>query len=241
MRGYFVTGTDTGVGKTTFSVALIHALQKQGLRVAAMKPVAAGAEMIDGQLMNEDVLDLLNAANVKADVRNMNPYAFASPIAPHIAAAQVSIEIELEKIVSAYAALAAQADAVVVEGAGGFLVSLSAQLDTADLARALDLPIILVVGMRLGCLNHALLTAEAVAHRGLKWAGWVANILDPGMPALEENIAALEARLPAPCVGRLGAFNETARTDGDTELTMQWSSAFTNPDVIKNVNIRTLE
>ena len=225
-RGYFVTGTDTGVGKTTFSVALIHALQQQGLRVAAMKPVAAGGEMIDGQLLNEDVLVLRSAANIKADLHNVNPYTFASPIAPHIAAAQAGAEIALDKIVSAYAALSAQADAVVVEGAGGFLVPLGAQLDTANLARALELPMILVVGMRLGCLNHALLTAEAIAHRGLKWAGWVANILAPDMLALEENIAALEARLPAPCLGRLALVDKTSLAESGAVTTMQWSAAW---------------
>lgn len=227
-RGYFVTGTDTGVGKTTFAVALIYALQQRGLRVAAMKPVAAGGALIEGGLLNEDVLALSAAANVKADVQSMNPYAFASPIAPHIAAAQVNVEIELEKILAAYAALSTQADAVVVEGAGGFRVPLGAQLDTADLARVLDLPIILVVGMRLGCLNHALLTAEAIAHRGLKWAGWVANIMEPDLPALNENIAALEARLPAPLLGQLGSFKMILSMDKDAGLEMQWSGAFAN-------------
>ena len=227
-RGYFVTGTDTGVGKTTFAVALIHALQQRGLRVAAMKPVAAGGALIEGRWLNEDVLALSAAANVKADLQRMNPYAFMPPIAPHIAAAQMNVEIELDKILSAYAALSAQADAVVVEGAGGFCVPLGARLDTADLARALNLPIILVVGMRLGCLNHALLTAEAIAHRDMKWAGWVASILEPEMPALTENIATLEARLPAPLLGQLGSFKMISSMHKDTGLEMQWSSAFAN-------------
>lgn len=221
-RGYFVTGTDTGVGKTRFAVALIHALQQRGLKVAAMKPVAAGGEAIDGRCMNEDVLALGQAADVKADLDFINPYAFMPPIAPHIAAAQAGITVALHKIVAAYAALAAQANAVVVEGAGGLCVPLNAQFDIADLAAALDLPIILVVGMRLGCLNHALLTAEVIAHRGLKWAGWVANILDPEMPALEENIATLESRLPSPSLGRF------IRSKNDGDFVMQWSAAFTN-------------
>ena len=226
--GYFVTGTDTGVGKTTFAVALVTALQQRGLRVAAMKPVAAGGEWSEGRFLNEDVLALSAAANVKGDLQIMNPYAFEPPIAPHIAAAQVNVEIELEKILSAYAVLSAQADVVVVEGAGGFRVPLGAQLDTADLAQALDLQIILVVGMRLGCLNHALLTAEAITHRGLKWAGWVASILEPDMPALNENIAALEARLPVPLLGQLGVFQSIAHTNKDVGLEMQWSGAFVN-------------
>mgnify|MGYP000094201208 CR=1 FL=1 len=221
-RGYFVTGTDTGIGKTRFAVALIHALQQRGLKVAAMKPVAAGGEAIDGRCMNEDVLALSQAADVKADLDFINPYAFMPPIAPHIAADQAGTTIALDKIVSAYTALAAQADAVVVEGAGGLCVPLNSRYDIGDLAAALDLPIILVVGTRLGCLNHALLTAEVIARRGLKWAGWVANILDPEMLALEENIATLEMRLPSPSLGRL----IRSRNDGD--FVMQWSAAFTN-------------
>ena len=202
-RGYFVTGTDTGVGKTTVAVALIHALRQRGLRVAAMKPVAAGCEWVEGQLQNDDVIALSAAVNVHADPRLVNPYAFAPAIAPHIAAAQTGVEIELDKIMSAYAALTRAADVVVVEGVGGFRVPLGEYLDTADLAQALDLPVVLVVGMRLGCLNHALLTAEAVAQRGLKWAGWVANVFDTNLPALAENLAALELLLPKPCLGRV--------------------------------------
>lgn len=224
-RGYFVTGTDTGVGKTTFAVALIHVLQQRGLEVAAMKPVAAGLELIEERWVNEDVLALSVAAQIKADLQWMNPYAFEPAIAPHIAAAQAGITIELDKIVSAFAALSARADAVVVEGAGGFRVPLAAQLDTADLAQALDLPMILVVGMRLGCLNHALLTAEAITHRGLKWAGWVASILEPEMPALDENIAALQARLPTPYLGRLVSNEKLVGSHSDSDFAMQWTVA----------------
>ena len=241
-HGYFVTGTDTGVGKTTFAVALVHALQQRGLSVAAMKPVAAGGELIEGRWLNDDVHALRAAANVKADLQILNPYMFGPPIAPHIAAEQVNVEIELQKILSAYAVLAAQAEAVVVEGAGGFCVPLGAQFDTAELARALDLPIILVVGMRLGCLNHALLTAEAITRRGMKWAGWVASILDPAMPALNENIAALEARLPAPLLGQLGAFQLMAHTNKNAGLEMQWSGAFCKHGPQETGgNVRTLE
>ena len=221
-RGFFVTGTDTGIGKTTFAVALIHALRQRGLKVAAMKPVAAGGEWIDGRCLNEDVLALSHAADVKADLDCINPYAFMPPIAPHIAAAFAGTTIDLDKIVTAYTALAAQADAVVVEGAGGLCVPLNSRYDIADLAAALDLPLILVVGMRLGCLNHALLTAEVIARRGLKWAGWVANILDPEMLALEENIATLEMRLPSPSLGRL------IKSKNDGDIVMQWSDAYTN-------------
>ena len=197
-RGLFVTGTDTGVGKTRVAVALIHALRAQGLRVAAMKPVAAGHAA--GKL-NEDVVALLQAANIDADVCDVNPYAFAEPIAPHIAAELAGVRIELDVVAAAYSRLAAAADVVVVEGAGGWRVPLTEHEDTADLAQRLGLPVVLVVGLRLGCLNHALLTAESVAHRRLPWAGWVGNHIEPAMPQAAENVAALHARLPGPCLG----------------------------------------
>lgn len=198
MSGLFVTGTDTGVGKTRVAVGLIHALREQGLRVAAMKPVSAGSE--PGEL-NDDVAALLQAANVAADLRDVNPYAFAEPIAPHIAARQAGVRIDLAVIGTAYNRLAAMADVVVVEGAGGWRVPLNECEDTADLAQRLGLPIVLVVGLRLGCLNHALLTVESITSRRLPWAGWVGNHIDPGMAHAAENVATLRARLPAPCLG----------------------------------------
>ena len=198
MTGLFVTGTDTGVGKTRVAVALIHALRAQGLRVAAMKPVAAGCE--PGEL-NGDVSALLQAANVAADLRDINPYSFEPPIAPHLAAQQAGVQIELPVIVAAYARLAAAADVVVVEGAGGWRVPLNKREEMADLAQALALPIVLVVGLRLGCLNHALLAAESIAHRQLPWAGWVGNQVDPTMACQTANLDALRERLPAPCLG----------------------------------------
>jgi dethiobiotin synthetase len=197
----FVTGTDTGVGKTRVSVALIHALRAQGLRVAAMKPVAAGTEQREGATVNEDVAALTAAANIDVDPRWVNPYLFTLPIAPHIAAAQVGQTIDLKVIVDAYSRLAEVADVVVVEGAGGFRVPLNAMQDTADLAVALGLPLVLVVGLRLGCLNHALLTAEAIVHRKLPWAGWIGNHIDPAMDAQAENVLALRQLLPRPCLG----------------------------------------
>lgn len=197
-RGVFVTGTDTGVGKTRVAVVLIRALRAQGLRVAAMKPVSAGNE--PGEL-NEDVVALLQAVNVDADVRDVNPYAFEPAIAPHIAAKQAGVRIDLDVIAAAYARLAAAADVVVVEGAGGWRVPLNEHEDMADLAQRLGLPVVLVVGLRLGCLNHALLTAESVARRRLPWAGWVGNHIDPAMASQAANIAVLRARLPGPCLG----------------------------------------
>ena len=214
-RGLFVTGTDTGVGKTRVAVALIHALRASGLRVATMKPVSAGSA--PGEL-NEDVAALLQAANVAADLRDVNPYAFAEPVAPHIAAQQAGVRIELDVIAAAYSRLAAAADVVVVEGAGGWRVPLNERDDMADLAQRLGLPVVLVVGLRLGCLNHALLTAESIAHRQLPWAGWVGNHVDPAMACPVENVAALQARLPGPCLG-VQAYLEPAMSTDDA---LQW-------------------
>lgn len=195
---YFVTGTDTDVGKTLVSSALLHGFAAQGKRVIGMKPVAAGCNA-DGQ--NEDVLRLLAAGNVAAGHRQVNPYSFVPAVAPHIAARLAGIRIDLGGILESYSALDRQADMVIVEGAGGFLVPLNDVQDGGDLARQLRLPVILVVGMRLGCLNHALLTAEAITARGLPLAGWVANVIDADMPMLEQNIAALQRRISAPLLG----------------------------------------
>lgn len=190
-RGYFVTGTDTGVGKTTVSCALLRAFAAQGKRVIGMKPVVAGSE--NGKW--PDVEQLIAASNISAAREYVNPYAFDPPISPHIAAQQAGIEIDLAVIQHAYQTLSNQADIVIVEGAGGFLVPVNQTQNGEDLARALNLPVILVVGMRLGCLNHALLTAQAIRIAGLPLAGWVANCVDSQMRVLEENIATLEQRL----------------------------------------------
>ncbi len=195
---YFITGTDTGVGKTLVSCALLHGFAAQGMRVAGMKPVAAGCA--DGG-QHEDVRQLRAASNVLASGGQINPYCFAQAVAPLLAAQFVGISINFARIVESFSELNAQADAVIVEGVGGFRVPLNEEQDSADLAQQLGLPVILVVGMRLGCLNHALLTAEAIAARGLTLAGWVANVLDADMAMLKENIAALRQRLNAPLLG----------------------------------------
>jgi dethiobiotin synthetase len=195
---YFVTGTDTGVGKTLVSCALMHAFAGQGLSVVGMKPVAAGC---DEDNQNEDVKQLRTASTVLATYGQINPYSLYHPIAPHIAARHVGIQIDLSRILTSFRELLSQADEVIVEGVGGFKVPLNDQQDTAEMAQQFKLPVILVVGMRLGCLNHALLTADAIAASGLRLAGWVANILTPDMPALRENIATLEQRLWAPMLG----------------------------------------
>ena len=196
-KGFFVTGTDTGIGKTTVSCALLHAFAAQGKKVAGMKPIAAGSE--NGQWL--DVEQLLAASNVNVTRQQINPYAFDPPISPHIAAQQAGVEIDLAVIQRAYQTLSNQADIVIVEGAGGFLVPLNAQQTGADLACALNIPAILVVGMRLGCLNHALLTAQAIRAAGLILVGWVANCVDLQMLVLEENIVTLEQRLGCPLIG----------------------------------------
>ncbi len=198
-RGFFVTGTDTGVGKTLVSAALLRHLGAQGLRAVGMKPVAAGgAEPGATGLVNEDVTALRAAASVEAPLELVNPYLFAPPIAPHIAAQQAGVRIDLARVEACLDALAAQADVVVVEGAGGLLVPINESQTLADLAIRLRLPLILVVGMRLGCINHALLTLEAIERRGLELAGWVANRIDPHMACFDANLATLRARIPAP-------------------------------------------
>lgn len=201
MNHYFITGTDTGVGKTVITAGLLRALQSGGRRCIGMKPVAAGCELRNGVWHNEDVDHLLGASNVALDANDINPYRLRAAIAPHIAAKQDDVAIDPANIRKAFQALAERADIVLVEGVGGFVVPLNDDEDTAGLARALGLPVILVVGLRLGCLNHALLTAEAIAARGLRLAGWIGNCIDPDMPVRDENIAALNARLVAPCLG----------------------------------------
>lgn len=199
MASYFVTGTDTGVGKTLAACGLLSAFAAAGKSTAGMKPVAAGCE--GGRY--EDVETLCAAATVTAPRELVNPYAFEPAIAPHIAAELDAVEIRVETIAAAHARLSRMAEVVVVEGAGGFMIPLNARQTSADLARALRLPMILVVGMRLGCLNHALLTRDAIAAAGLGCAGWVANCMVPEMPYLERNIASLEQRLGCPLLGTI--------------------------------------
>ncbi len=202
-RGCFVTGTDTGVGKTRVAGALCVALGRRGLRVAAMKPVAAGCVRTAAGLRSDDALALAADMNVAAAYADVNPFAFEPPIAPHLAAAAAGNPIRLDVLDAAYARLAAQADVVVVEGAGGWLVPLDAHRSFADLAVHWQLDVVLVVGLRLGCLNHALLTAEAVQRRGVNLRGWVANSIDPGFEPAAANVDTLQRRLPAPCLGWL--------------------------------------
>lgn len=198
MTAYFITGTDTGVGKTLIACALLHALRRRHARVIGMKPVAAGAVRTGEGWASEDALALRAASSVAVQAELDNPVLLHEPLSPHLAAQHAGQRIDIEHIVACRRELARRTDAMVVEGAGGFHVPLSPTETGADLAQALGLPLILVVGLRLGCLNHALLTAEAIRARGLTLAGWVANRLDPAMAAPEENIAFLRERLQAP-------------------------------------------
>lgn len=197
-RAYFITGTDTEVGKTFVTCALLHRARASGLRAAGIKALAAGT---DENGINDDVDRIRRAADVALPDNILNPYCFAPAIAPHIAAAEAGVHIDFARIANAVAVARPQADLLLVEGAGGFRIPLGVDRDSADLAVHLGLPVILVVGMRLGCLNHALLTAEAILARQLPLAGWVANTIDPGMSRFAENLASLRQSLPAPCLG----------------------------------------
>ena len=203
MRGYFITGTDTGIGKTRVITGLLKAFARAGRKTVGMKPVASGAQVTREGLRNADALAIQAAASEKRAYALVNPYCFAPPVAPHIAALEAGVEIGLDPIRAAYAELCKGADTVLVEGVGGWQVSLSPVLELPDLARELELPVILVVGMRLGCLNHALLTARALNADGLELAGWVASDIDPAFERPEANVASLEAELHAPLLARL--------------------------------------
>ncbi|BBP02048.1 dethiobiotin synthase [Sulfuriferula nivalis] len=194
---FFVTGTDTDVGKTLIASALLHAFAARGLRVMGMKPVAAGS--VAG--IWHDVVELEQASNIVAPLDVRNPYRFEPPVAPHLAAQQAGVVISTQVIQAAYRQLSVLADVVIVEGAGGFCVPLNDTESLADVAQQLGLPVILVVGMRLGCINHALLTVLAIQSRGLRLAGWVANCVNAGMPLLDENILAVQQRINAPLLG----------------------------------------
>jgi dethiobiotin synthetase len=199
----FVTGTDTEIGKTLISSAMLHALVQSGVRACGMKPVAAGAELRDGEWHNDDCDQLAAAGNVHLPQSITTPFLLKEAAAPHIAAALEGITISPVPILASYVEINAASDAAVVEGVGGFRVPLNDDFDTADLAEQLNLPVVLVVGLRLGCISHALLTVEAIEARGLKLAGWVANETQADMAFADENVAALEQRIHAPLLGRV--------------------------------------
>ena len=202
-NSYYITGTDTGIGKSVASAALLHALRGHGLHAVGMKPVASGCEMTADGWRNEDALLLQQASDPVPAYRDVNPYALPNPLAPELAAADAGVSIELQPIVEAHARLAAVADAVVVEGVGGWAAPLTASLDQLDVVRALELPVVMVVGLRLGCINHARLTARAIVEDGAQLAGWIANDIDPAMARSDDNFVILQRVLPVPCWGRL--------------------------------------
>jgi dethiobiotin synthetase len=194
-KALFITGTDTDVGKTHVACQIIQQYVAQGLKVVGMKPVAAGCELVDGVWLNEDVQKLTAASNVDAPAELVNSYCFKEYIAPHLAAEKAGVVIELGTILAAYQQLTTMADVVVVEGAGGFLVPLNNRVGLADLAQALAIPVVLVVGMRLGCINHSLLSMESIKAHGLTLHGWVANHVDPEMALREENVRTITEQL----------------------------------------------
>ncbi|MGB4912434.1 MAG: dethiobiotin synthase [Candidatus Dechloromonas phosphoritropha] len=199
-RAYFLTGTDTEIGKTFVTCALLHRARQLGLKAAGLKPVAAGT---DATGRNDDVENIRAASNVALPLEIINPYCFTPAIAPHLAAAEAGVAIDFARIAAACVSARQQSDLLIVEGVGGFRVPLGVDRDSADLAVSINLPLILVVGLRLGCINHALLTAEAIAARGLVLAGWVANRIDPEMARPDDNITALRERIAAPLLGNV--------------------------------------
>ena len=201
---YFIAGTDTDVGKTTIAAGLLHAARLAGLSTLGAKPVASGCELSSKGLRNADAMALIAESSLKLPYEQVNPFAFEPAIAPHLAAREAGVALSVQALLTPMReVLAKEADFTLIEGAGGWRVPLSGEANLSDLTVALKLPVILVVGVRLGCINHALLTAEAIARDGLQLAGWVANIVDPRTSRLEENLASLAERLPAPCLGRV--------------------------------------
>lgn len=221
----YITGTDTGIGKSVASAALLRALCARGLRAAGMKPVASGCESTPEGWRNEDALLLQRASDPMPAYADVNPYALPLPLAPELAAAAAGVELDLQTIIAAYGRLQSQADAVVVEGVGGWAAPLSAALDQRDLVRALRLPVVMVVGLRLGCINHARLTARAIVADGADLVGWIANDIDPAMARMDDNFAILQRVLQAPCLGRLpyapGASPQSLAAAMDCEILLR--------------------
>lgn len=213
-RGYFITGTDTGVGKTYFSLGLMEALKSAGHVVVGMKPVASGCEQGADGPVNEDALQLQAHASFAVPYAQVNPYAFRPAVAPHLAARAEGVTIRCDTIADVLEQLTATADRVIVEGIGGWMVPINETETMADLAARLNLPVVMVVGIRLGCLNHALLTAAAIQASGCRFAGWVANHIEPDCELREENVDALRQRLAAPCLGEL-EFSPDSRSQQD--------------------------
>ena len=210
-QGFFITGTDTGVGKTWATLALMHYFKQQGHSVVGMKPVAAGCEWAGKQLKNEDAVLLQEYSSVSLDYKEINPYALEMPVAPHLAARENVIDLDV--IVTAFQKLQEKAEVVIVEGAGGWLVPLNEEKDLSAVVKALDLPVILVVAIKLGCINHARLTLQQLAADEVQCAGWFAMCLDADMACIEENIESIASRVSVPL---LGVFPYTEKLDVDS-------------------------
>lgn len=208
-QSYFITGTDTGCGKTEVTLGLMALFQSRGERVLGMKPIASGAAVTPAGLRNEDALKIQAQGSIRVPYERINPYVFVPPIAPHLAAGQAGVVIELERIKDSCQALSSGADRILVEGVGGWQVPINDNEAVADLARILELPVILVVGMRLGCINQALLSVQSILTSGRKLAGWVANQVDPWMLQPEANLASLQQRIAAPLLGRVPFLKQT--------------------------------
>jgi dethiobiotin synthetase len=202
-KGIFVTGTDTGIGKTFVSCAIIQAMKKTGKTVEGMKPVASGCALNDGQWQNEDALALMQASNTSADYALVNPYALPMATAPQIAAHEAGVILNIDVMVKAYASLQSRAEFILVEGVGGWLAPLSDTLDQSDLVAALQIPVVFVVGMRLGCINHARLTEQAIQAGGFNLLGWIANDCEPEFDAAGDYFQALSAVMQSPCLARM--------------------------------------
>ncbi|MGV8941003.1 MAG: dethiobiotin synthase [Lysobacter sp.] len=225
IRSVYVTGTDTGIGKSVASASLLHALRARGRRAVGMKPVASGCEYIEGAWRNQDALLLQAASDPGSAYADINPYALRAPVAPELALREEGVELDFDRILCAHARLAAQADTVVVEGVGGWAAPLSTHQDQLDLVRALDLPVVLVIGLRLGCINHARLSVRAIQADGVRLLGWIANEVDPTMARIDDNVRILQDRLPVPCWGRLPyrADPDPAVLAGCLQLPERWS------------------
>ena len=201
MNSIFVTGTDTGVGKTLVALSLLYALKDRGIHAAGMKPVAAGTVSDTGPRRNSDALALIEASQVKLSYPLVNPFCFAEPVAPHIAADEENYPIDAAVIKRAYTEISAQTNIVVIEGAGGWLVPISTSQTMADLVLEMNWPVVLVIGLRLGCLNHALLTVESIRQKGATLAGWIGSHVNANFYKADQNIATLRSRIDAPCLG----------------------------------------
>ena len=221
-NGFFVTGTDTEVGKTLVSAALILKLREQGINTIGFKPVVAGTyQDTDGSILNEDLETLRLASNLSADQLSLCPYVLDRPAAPHLVAAEQGLKLEMNVLTQAFCNVQKQADCVVVEGAGGLLIPLNDTEDLGDFATEIKLPIILVVGLKLGCINHALLTYEAIKARDLNIAGWVGNTLNVEMPLLQENLQSLKARISAPFLGLIPTLPKELQKSDNSPYSME--------------------